>query len=85
LGYVPVIALSASNLEKYTGFNWTVKDFHVLLMSLVYGDILMKCLYRTRLYELVPGSVNELYEKLNALCIKQFHYDSFAGYNKMVN
>ena len=32
-------------------------------MSAVYGDLLMKVLYRVRPYEVVKGSANKLYDK----------------------
>jgi predicted nucleotide-binding protein (sugar kinase/HSP70/actin superfamily) len=41
------------------------------MMGILHGDVLMRCLLRTRPYELVPGSADALYEKLNALCVEQ--------------
>ena len=36
---------------------------------MVFGDLLMRCLYRTRPYEREKGSANALYEKWNKICI----------------
>lgn len=58
---VPVISLS-SGLEKNPGFKVTLPIFNNLMMGLVYGDLLMRVLYRVRPYEKVPGSANNLYE-----------------------
>lgn len=44
----------------------------------------MRCLYRTRPYELVPGSANALYEKLNAEVLKQIYSNSPSGFNNLI-
>jgi len=67
-GHVPVVSLSAQGFEKNPGFRFTVPLLHRGMMALVYGDLLMKCLYRVRPYEKVPGSANLLYEKWNEIC-----------------
>ncbi|WP_461363075.1 acyl-CoA dehydratase activase-related protein [Candidatus Darwinibacter acetoxidans] len=65
---VPVISLSAQGFEKNPGFKITVPMLHRGMMALVYGDLLMRCLYRVRPYEKVSGSANLLYEKWNEIC-----------------
>ena len=44
-GHVPVISLSAQGFEKNPGFKLTPPLLHRGMMALVYGDLLMKCLY----------------------------------------
>ncbi len=66
LGHVPVIALSPVETgESSPGFNISATALVEGLMSIVYGDTLARCLYRTRPYEVVPGSAEQLYEKWN--------------------
>lgn len=65
---VPVLSLSIQNFEKNPGFKITLPLLHRAMVALVYGDLLMKCLYRVRPYEKVPGSANELYEKWATIC-----------------
>ncbi len=65
---VPVLSLSVQGFEKNPGFRITLPLLHRAMLSLVYGDLLSKCLYRVRPYEQVPGSANELYEKWAAIC-----------------
>ena len=65
-GQVPVLSLSAQGFEKNPGFKLTPKLIDNLVKSLVVGDVLMRVLYRTRPYEAVQGSANQLYEKWNA-------------------
>ena len=66
LGHIPVIALSASGIEKHPGFNITPILLHRVLISLVYGDILMRLTQRQRPYEVTPGATDALYEKWHA-------------------
>ncbi len=60
---VPVISLNASGLEDNPGFSLTPSMMNKAVMALLYGDLLMRVLYRTRPYELTPGAANALYEK----------------------
>jgi len=69
--HVPVIALNTGNsssLEKNPGFKITLPMFNKLMRGLIYGDLLMRVLYRVRPYELVPGSANRLYEEWVERC-----------------
>ncbi|HKM43480.1 MAG TPA: acyl-CoA dehydratase activase-related protein [Limnochordia bacterium] len=65
---VPVLSLSVQGFEKNPGFKLTLPLLHRVMVSLVYGDLLSKCLYRVRPYEQVVGSANELYEKWAEIC-----------------
>ncbi len=60
---VPVISINMVGLEKNPGFKLTPKLIQHGLYALEFGDIFMRCLYRTRPYELIPGSADALHEK----------------------
>ena len=60
---VPVISINMVGLEKNPGFKLTPSLIQHGLYALEFGDIFMRCLYRVRPYELVPGSANALHEK----------------------
>lgn len=60
---VPVISINMVGLEKNPGFTLSPKLIQHGLYALEFGDIFMRCLYRTRPYEAVPGSANALHEK----------------------
>jgi len=60
---IPIISLNASGLEKNPGFKLGLKLANKSLMALIYGDLLMRVLYRVRPYEKIKGSSNELYSK----------------------
>ncbi len=55
-------------IEKNTGTTYTPKLLTGLTQGLVYGDLLMRLLYRVRPYELVEGSANKLHREWEAKC-----------------
>lgn len=59
---IPVISVNASGLEKNSGMTYSISLINKALQALVYGDLLMNVLYRTRPYEKVEGSANSLYQ-----------------------
>ena len=65
---IPVIGVSAQGIEKNPGLAYTPELLVKIIQSLVYGDAFMRVLYRTRPYELVPGSSNELHKKWVKIC-----------------
>ncbi len=68
-GHIPVISLAvASGLdEDNPGFNLLKPAVLVkACYALLFGDLIMQLLYRTRPYEDVPGSANELFEQIMA-------------------
>ncbi|MBE6685411.1 MAG: 2-hydroxyglutaryl-CoA dehydratase, partial [Ruminococcaceae bacterium] len=67
--HIPVISLNLNGMEKNEGFKFTLPLLMDAVHALFYGDLIMRCLYRTRPYELTPGSANELHKKLEAICI----------------
>jgi predicted CoA-substrate-specific enzyme activase len=70
MSQIPVISLSASGLEKNPGLKITPGLLISAMQALVYGDVFMRVLYRTRPYEKIPGSANALHHKWRDLCIK---------------
>lgn len=59
---IPVVSVNMAGLETNPGFKITLPLIKRILMSAVYGDVLMRVLYATRPYEVTPGSANELYK-----------------------
>lgn len=60
---IPVVSVNMAGLEKNPGFQITIPMVKRILMSMVYGDVLMRVLYATRPYEAVKGTANGLFEK----------------------
>lgn len=72
LPHVPVIALSFKDLgEENPGFKITPKMLLQAVYALLYGDLLMMCLYRTRPYEVEPGSAMRLFDYWMDTCKQQ--------------
>jgi predicted CoA-substrate-specific enzyme activase len=81
---VPVISLNAVGSEKNEGFKLSLPLLHRLMMSIVYGDILMNVLFRTRPYEKTPGAANALYEKWVARCKDAVFDGSFRRFKRNI-
>jgi len=60
---VPVISLNLNGFEPNPGFKLTPSLIQHGLYALTFGDILLRCVYRVRPYEAVPGSTNKLHDK----------------------
>ena len=67
--HIPVISLSMNGIEKNEGFKISFNMIKDAVYGVLYGDLIMRCLYRVRPYELTPGSANELRDKLIERCI----------------
>ena len=82
--HVPVISLSAQGFETNPGLK---PDFPILnrsIMALIYGDLFMNLIYRTRPYEAVAGSANALYKKWRAKCIVALADAKFFTFNRLI-
>ena len=62
---VPIISVNVVGMEKNPGFKYTPSLVIRALTAVVYGDVLSRCLYRVRPYEIEKGSANKLYEQWN--------------------
>ena len=65
---IPVISANLSGLEDNPGFKVSVTMLLRLAYAVVFGDVFMRCVYRMRPYEIVPGSVEALHQKWLAKC-----------------
>ena len=70
-GHIPVISINLSGLEGTPGFKITPSLALRGIYAAIFGDIFMKCVYRLRPYEAVPGSANAMHEKWKGVC-KEF-------------
>ena len=66
--HIPVISINLSGLEGNPGFKITAPLIVRGVYAVVFGDIFMKCVYRLRPYEAVPGSVNAMHKKWEKRC-----------------
>lgn len=71
--HIPVISFNMAGLESNKGFRISIKMLLSLVLAINYGDLMMKCLYRTRPYELEKGSaeaiMNLWFDRIVTNCI----------------
>jgi len=79
---IPVLSLNFVGLEKQPGFKITPELVKRAVQGILYGDMLMRVLYRVRPYEIEPGSANKLYEEWNARCKESLKRASFREYSR---
>ena len=76
---VPVISLNLNGFEKNPGFKLTPSLIQHGLYALIFGDILLRCVYRIRPYEATPGSTNAMHEQWKKKII------DFVGSSKILS
>ena len=82
MAHIPVVSLSAVGLEKNPGLKFTPGLINKALQSILYGDLLMRVLYRVRPYEATPGAANALYDHWNKICKKSVRKGSLRQFKK---
>lgn len=68
MAYIPILSLNLQGTEKQPGFKITPKLAIRGSYAVIFGDILMKCLYRMRPYEKVKGSADRMHRKWERYC-----------------
>jgi len=63
MAHIPVISLNMGGIETNPGFKLDANLFLRAALGAMIGDIFMRCVYRMRPYEKVPGSVNTVHAK----------------------
>ncbi len=83
--HIPVISINLSKLESNPGFKLTPMLLLRAVYAVNFGDIFMRCVYRMRPYEAVPGSVEEVHQKWIKKCCDFLgrKFMSFNTYKKM--
>ena len=82
---IPVISLNVSGLDGMNILNKiTPKLINRLFMACIYGDLLMKVLYRVRPYEKYKGSTDKLYNKWIEICKESLKDCKFSTYKENI-
>ncbi|MDP4091875.1 MAG: acyl-CoA dehydratase activase-related protein [Bacillota bacterium] len=82
---IPVISLNAMGLENNPGFKMSLGLANRALMALIYGDVLMRVLYKVRPYEKIEGSANLLHDKWAESCKKSLKKAGLREFNKNIS
>ncbi len=69
LAHIPVISLNTNGMETNSGFKLSPLLALDAVKAIVLGDLIMRCLYKTRPYEKKEGSANALHAKWRDICI----------------
>jgi len=75
MSHIPVLSISLNGMEKHSGFKLTLPLLTGIVKAIVYGDVLMRCLYRMRPYEMAAGSANRLKDRWTQICIDNLTAD----------
>ena len=85
MAQIPVISLNLAGIESNPGFHLNASLMMKAAIGAQFGDIFMRCIYRMRPYEAVPGSVDALHQKW-LMEVKRFvsaKKISFTKFNRM--
>jgi len=80
-GYIPVVSLNMSNLEKDSGFKYTFPLIKKLAAALTYGDLIMYLNNKCRTYEKTPGDTKKLTDYWVKELSGQFERGKGTSYN----
>ena len=81
---VPVISVNPYGMEANPGFTYSIDMAAKGVMALMYGDLLMKVLYRVRPYEKIKGSTEILYKKWVERCKKSVRTGDRSEFKEIV-
>ncbi len=81
---VPVVSINAVGLEKNPGFKISPSLLNDAIRATVYGDLLMRVVYRVRPYEKIPGSTNKLYNYWMDKCKESIRSGSSKDFKENV-
>ncbi len=85
MAQIPVISLNLGGIETNPGFHINLELGIRAAFGAVFGDIFMRCVYRMRPYEQIPGSVDEVHKKWLSV-VQKFvagKHLSFGKFNKL--
>lgn len=83
---VPVVSISLGNagVESNPGFRFTYPMMKRVAVAFLYGDLFERLVYRTRPYEQVKGSVDQLHQEWIKKIEKNVRNGSFSLFNRQL-
>ena len=82
-GYVPVISMSFTNMEKHPGFKMTVPMIHRMLYAILYADLLMLLRNQCLPYEIRRGESEALAQAWTDRLAKEMDADNKISYKRI--
>lgn len=80
---IPVISFSVG-VEKNPGFHYSFSMLNRALQALIYGDLFMRLLYKTRPYEKEIGSANALHKHWKTICVSAVQKGNTKEFQKNI-
>ncbi len=84
LGFVPVLSLNLSGLEKNPGFHLTVGFLRKAIFAVFYGDLLMNVSNQVRPYEVTPGDTDRAVSECLDFLLEQFNQGKGMTHKSMI-
>lgn len=82
---IPVVSLSLNGEEKRNLYSvFSLGLINRVMMAAIYGDLLMKVLYRVRPYEKYKDSANKLYQKHLDICKQSLKKASISRFKENI-
>ncbi|MEG1778583.1 MAG: 2-hydroxyacyl-CoA dehydratase, partial [Oscillospiraceae bacterium] len=79
-GYIPVVSLNVSGMEKNPGFKLALSDWYQLVYALLLGDLIMHLYHQTKPYEANKGDADAIAQRLTSKISETFKGKSFFTY-----
>lgn len=83
--HIPVISANLVGLDKHEGFKLNYRMVKKAIMGILYGDLFMRVLYKTRPYEKIKGSADALYNKWVPICLENIQNGKLNIFKTNVN
>ena len=83
MGYIPVVSVNLSGLEKNPGFHWTVGLIRRLIYGMMYGDLIMNVANQVRPYEVSAGDTTAKVEFWTSELLNRFDRGEGMSRKKM--
>ena len=84
-GYVPVLSLNFSGLDKKASFKITLPMAFQLIYSILFGDLIMLLYNQCKPYEIIKNSTEAAQNEAFAICFDFFKKGRFVSYKKVKN
>lgn len=84
LGYIPVISLSLSGIEKHPGFTLSPKMLKNMIYATLYGDLMMSLANQVKPYEKTKGDADRLTAKWTEILGAQLGLGGHTNYKKVM-
>lgn len=84
LGFVPVLSLNLSGLEKNPGFHLTLGFLRKAVFAVFYGDLLMNLANQVRPYEAAPGDTDRAADECMDFLLDEFNRGKGVTHKSML-